>query len=29
MQTYAKTKSKAGTKVDGLWTVKSGHAEKP
>ena len=29
MLTYAKTKSKAGSKVDGLWTAKSGHAEKP
>ena len=29
MLTYAKTKSKAGSNVDGLWTAKSGHAEKP
>ena len=29
MITYAKIKSKAGAKVDGLWTAKSGHAEKP
>ena len=29
MLTYAKTKAKAGSKVDGLWTEKSGHAEKP
>ena len=28
MLTYAKTSSKAGTEVDGLWTAKSGHAEK-
>ena len=29
MPTYSKTKSKAGSRVDGLWTAKSGHAEKP
>ena len=29
MLTYAKTKSKVGSKVDILWTAKSGHAEKP
>ena len=29
MLTYAKTKSKAGSKVDGLWTAKWGHVEKP
>ena len=29
MLKYAKTKSKAGSKVDGRWTAKSGHAEKP
>ena len=29
MLTYAKTSSKAGSKVDGLWNAKSGYAEKP
>ena len=29
MLTYAKTKSKAGSKVDGLWKETSGHAVKP
>ena len=29
MLTYAKTKSKARSNVDGLWTAKSGHAETP
>ena len=29
MITCAKPKSKAGSKVDGRWTAKSGHAEKP
>ena len=29
MLTYAKTKTKAESKVEGLWTAKSGHADKP
>ena len=29
MLTYAKTKPKVGSRADGLWTAKSGHAEQP